>query len=357
MTELLEAGYPVEAATIFRRTINVQPAASYYNLGIAFKDLGRAQDSVTAYLAALEHTGAHGFSQCHYNLGRAFQMLADAGTRAGYLRRHRERRDILLRAAHHFRRATEHRSLEEVLHQLGDEPAARRSYVEFLRRTPQDGVRQRRSVTCERMRELLAQDAMRHGGSFRLPPASLCTPAAERLASRTPHLKPTFAARGHAFLPAPLHADALAYAAQYYDGMARRGESGFYRDAPSRKDRLHDSFLAKGRWAIDNDPLGLFLADRFTSLVQNVTGVAVRPGFAKAAWYTEQSKLPPHRDQVRSFHRLRSPSIAFRRLALRSLTASSRPGPKPLLGLARALRVGAARVRDVAAAADCSADG
>ena len=117
---LLEAGYPAAAAAAFRKTISLQPAASYYNLGIAFKDLGRAQDSVTSYIAALEHTGARNFASCHFNLGRAFQMLADSGMRAGYLRRHQERRDILLRAAHHFRRAGSHRSLEEVLRQLGD---------------------------------------------------------------------------------------------------------------------------------------------------------------------------------------------------------------------------------------------
>ena len=140
-TAALEAGYPAAAAEMFRKTIALQPAASYYNLGIAFKDLSRAQDSVTSYLAALEHTGPHNFESCHFNIGRAFQMLADSGTRAGYLLRdHRERRDILLRAAHHFRRAGSHRSLEEVLHQLGDEVAARRAYVELLRRKPHGGA-------------------------------------------------------------------------------------------------------------------------------------------------------------------------------------------------------------------------
>ena len=81
---MLEAGYPAAAADIFRKTIALQPAASYYNLGIAFKDLSRAQDSVTSYIAALEHTGPHNFEACHFNLGRAFQMLADSATRAGY---------------------------------------------------------------------------------------------------------------------------------------------------------------------------------------------------------------------------------------------------------------------------------
>ena len=85
--------------------------------------------------AALEPTGGGATAT---NLRRT--LAADADTRAGYLRRHRARRDILLRAAHHFRRAGSHRSLEEVLRQLGDEPAARRAYAELLRRTPQDGV-------------------------------------------------------------------------------------------------------------------------------------------------------------------------------------------------------------------------
>ena len=172
-TAMLEAGYPAAAADIFRKTIALQPAASYYNLGIAFKDLSRAQDSVTSYIAALEHTGPHNFEACHFNLGRAFQMLADSATRAGYLHRNpRERRDILLRAAHHFRRAGSHRSLEEVLHQLGDEPAARRAYVEHLRQKPQDAVRPRRAVPCERMRALLAQDAERYAPQLAAAPGS-----------------------------------------------------------------------------------------------------------------------------------------------------------------------------------------
>ena len=319
---LLEAGYPAAAAAAFRKTISLQPAASYYNLGIAFKDLGRAQDSVTSYIAALEHTGARNFASCHFNLGRAFQMLADSGMRAGYLRRHQERRDILLRAAHHFRRAGSHRSLEEVLRQLGDEPSARRAYVEHLRQNPQDGVRQRRSVPCERMRELLAQDAERFGPPLpsamvvkdRLPPATLCTPGtgwigeaagAETSGTVINRLRASFGARGYATIPPRLllPEEARGYAAMHYRRLAARAErrGGFYRDTPNPfKDRQHDSFLSKGRWAVDNDPLGLFLAERLAPFVANVTGVPVRPGFAKAAWYTSGSKLPPHRDQVQN---------------------------------------------------------
>lgn len=68
------------------------------------KDLARHRDSATAYLAALQLRPD--FPQAHFNLARAFQMLADDPGTGGYLRRSpTARRDVLLRAAHHFRRA------------------------------------------------------------------------------------------------------------------------------------------------------------------------------------------------------------------------------------------------------------
>ena len=150
---LLNAGRSAEAAVGFRQVIrlkasNEATAAAYFNLGIAFKDLARHQDSAVAYLSALRLRPA--FPQAHFNLGRSFQLMADDPGPAGYLRHHAARRELLLRAAHHFRRSggpdastpgDSYRSLEEVLHQLGDTEAARRAYVEFLRHAPSEGDR------------------------------------------------------------------------------------------------------------------------------------------------------------------------------------------------------------------------
>lgn len=155
--KLLNAGRASEAAAGFRLAIalntdRMESAASYFNLGIALKEQSRwldlpwwsvtdsahyfaviaahrHHDSVTAYLAALAIRPR--FPQAHFNVGRAFQMLADSPSG---LRNYTGRRDSLLRAAHHFRRsvrydengrpADSYRSLEEVLYQLGDHAAA-----------------------------------------------------------------------------------------------------------------------------------------------------------------------------------------------------------------------------------------
>ena len=45
---------------------------------------------------------------------------------------------------------------------------------------------------------------------------------------------------------------------------------------------------------------GLQGALLFAPLVAAVSGIAVKPGFVKAAWYEEGAKLPPHRDQVQN---------------------------------------------------------
>jgi tetratricopeptide (TPR) repeat protein len=103
---LLNAGDAAAAAEGFRRAIKLQPtsAESYFNLGIALKDLSRHQDSAVAYLAALELRPT--FHQAHFNLGRCFQIIADDLGPGGTLRNFKLRRQSLQRAAHHFRRAT-----------------------------------------------------------------------------------------------------------------------------------------------------------------------------------------------------------------------------------------------------------
>ena len=324
---MLEAGRSHEAASSFRRVARLaasepeHAAAAYFNLGIAMKDLSRQHDAATAYLAALELQPV--FPQAHFNLARAFQMLADDEGRAGYLRRPRhERRELLLRAAHHFRRAeslgpsaqrttasaAQHlKSLEEVLWQLGSDAAASRSYVEYVRRAPNEGMRHREKVSCERILAWLRHESEKRPGALNdaihPPPRSLCSVQFADSATRsTMRIKQHFEARGYSTLPLLLQRDARSYVARHYASLARRSTatSGFYRDEPSAHDREMDSILAKGRWAVDNEPLSLFLADALAPVVQNVSGVPVRPAFTKVAWYTPNSKLPPHRDQVQN---------------------------------------------------------
>ena len=93
---MLNAGRSAEAAVGFRQVLrlkasNEATAAAYFNLGIAFKDLARHQDSAVAYLSALRLRPA--FPQAHFNLGRSFQIMADDPGPAGYLRRHAARRE------------------------------------------------------------------------------------------------------------------------------------------------------------------------------------------------------------------------------------------------------------------------
>ena len=303
----LNAGRVLLAVRLFREVIQLQPrgpsaATAYFNLGIGLKDLGRHHDSAVAYFSALSLQPA--FPQAHFNLARCFQLLADDGGPGGYLRSPAAtRRHILLRAAHHFRRSASgdgisldtYRSLEEVLHQLGEEDAARRAYAELLRRAPHEGLRQRRRVHCERMRSHLAQLDRENGwewrgrvdgsdvpfgsGASQLPPASICSPALPRsTAAAATAVRGAFAADGYVELPPLLAAEARTYALRYYERLARRAGGGFYRDEPSLRDREHDSILAKDRYALDNDVLGLFFAERLTGIVEDVTGIAVVPG-------------------------------------------------------------------------------
>jgi Flp pilus assembly protein TadD len=104
--QLLNRGDASGAAAGFRKALWLQPyaAESYFNLGIALKDQSRHHDSIVAYVAALKLRPA--FPAAHFNVGRALQMLADDPGPAGYLRHHPARRQALLRAAHHFRRAS-----------------------------------------------------------------------------------------------------------------------------------------------------------------------------------------------------------------------------------------------------------
>ena len=123
------------------------------------------------------------------------------------------------------------------------------------------------------MREALAQRAEER--------AARCAAAAAR-ARRAPPPPPAAAVElpraRLRHLPAPLLApDALAYAAAHF--TAERARGGFYQDKPSAADREHDSILAKNRWALDNDALGLFVAQQLAPLVAAVSGIAVKPGF------------------------------------------------------------------------------
>ena len=95
---LLHAVRAIEAAAGFRAAIAVSPSAeSHYNLGIALKDQHRHRESVVAYYAALALRPE--FAECHFNAGRAFQMLSDDPGAGGALRNFTDRRDVLLRAA------------------------------------------------------------------------------------------------------------------------------------------------------------------------------------------------------------------------------------------------------------------
>ena len=203
----LNSGHAGVAASLFRQALASVPkgemaAAAYFNLGIALKDLGRHRDSATAYLSALHLHPS--FPQAHFNLGRCFQMLADDAGASGYMNSPAARRQILLRAAHHFRRSAStaraidsYRSLEEVLHQLGDEAAARSAYTELLRRAPHEGLPERRRVPCSRMRQLLAQHAAERTAANAeppLPPASLCRPIVS--AGAIQRARASFPARG-----------------------------------------------------------------------------------------------------------------------------------------------------------------
>jgi len=320
--DLLHSGRTAEAAAGFRAAVAVQPdgAEAYYNLGIAFKDQGRHYDSVRAYDAALALRPV--FPEASFNAGRALQMLTDDPGPLGLLRpgMHAARQAALRRAAEHFaasasdgrtgaggsdldtgagRRpsADAYRSLEEALYQLGDHDGAQHAHAAFVAQSPKDGLRPRRRVPCARLREALAQaEEEATGSAASLPPLSICSPVTRPPAAAREH----FAARGYATVSDLLAPDALGYVRAHYATRRARGE--FYRDEPDpQADREHDSILSKDRHALDNDDLGLHLAAALAPLVEELSGVAVKPGFVKVAAYEAGAQLPPHRDQVQNY--------------------------------------------------------
>ena len=136
-------------------------------------------------------------------------MLSDDPGAGGALRNFTDRRDVLLRAARHFRAsaasdsaqrsaADSYRSLEEVLHQLGDAAGARAAYAAYVR-----ARRGRAAAAAARGARAGARGACAaRGGAPRhrapLPPRALCRAAA----APPPAAVERYRARGYAHLPA-----------------------------------------------------------------------------------------------------------------------------------------------------------
>lgn len=126
---LLEKKRASEAHHLFERSLDISPGQHviFYNMGIALKELGRLKESLHAYEKSL--LIKDNFREAHYNSGRTYQILADDIGPEGFYRDFEKRKQALQKAAFHFRqsgiRGDSYRSLEEVLHQLGEEAAAR----------------------------------------------------------------------------------------------------------------------------------------------------------------------------------------------------------------------------------------
>ena len=198
-----------------------QPRAS---LGIAFKDQSRHYDSIVAYLEALAIRPD--FAQAHFHVaaarsgGRPWAIRAseapaggEALLRAASLRPPRAPIEGTSSAADSFR------SLEEVLTQLGDRPAAERT-----RRGSACGVPRRACWATARAASGCALPRAGGGGADRrarpLPPRSICTPAA-----RVCRRRGAVARHGYAHTPL-LSDDALQYVQAHYAARLARSTAG-----------------------------------------------------------------------------------------------------------------------------------
>ena len=227
------------------------------------------------------------------------------------------------------------RSLEEVLAQLGEHDGARLAYGRYIELLPSKALGASLRDSCAsalawlRHREdeagFMLAELRRQAGAPRgvivelehkalaalgfslaalAPPTTLCTPwnaqaapgrafdepgsgqppALLRPVAEMAALRAQFERLGHAAVPSALAPSALAFLAAHYRALHRLSESyggsykggGYGGAAGAGEAGVADAILSHNRYAIDNERLARFTADRLLPLLENLTGMRLK---------------------------------------------------------------------------------
>lgn len=259
--------------------------------------------------------------EAHFNLGRSAQTLADD------LRTYPEataRSRDLEEALEHFHASVTAedpaglKNAEEVLYQLGRRAEAEAAFAAYVKLRPKAAVHKRDALRCTdgSLQAYLTRVVGLSGGEMApMDPVlveALCELSLlkdgedgeegwEGWDENIGELRPEYVsvaaeynATAVAKFPCP---GVLAPPWSYHLGMYfatwhRLGLS--YREL----DPQSEDFLARGRWALDNEGLALFVADALAPSVSRLAGKPMKASFAKVAVMDETAYLPPHRDEA-----------------------------------------------------------
>ena len=336
------------ASLLYRQAIALEPlnAALRYNYGIVLKNLGDHRAAIESYTAALELDPT--LRQAHFNLARSLQMLSEGLD--DYSSGAARETDLESALAHFEASVTASepgglKNAEEVLYQLGRHEEAQSRFMQYVQLRPRGAAHAHAALRCEGSAEGSLRHYLSHvvtlsggalqplpeetvealcslsflqprsgsqGGGRRGAAGNSCGPLEqsdrgacdETLdASGTGLLHPSYEPvaqdysrqrRARFSCPAALsglHGEALA---RYYDVW--HGLNLTYREANPHS----EDFLARGRHALDNEALSLFIADQLAPSVSAMVGAPVKTSFTKVAVMDETAYLPKHRDEATS---------------------------------------------------------
>lgn len=273
--------------------------------------------------------------QADFNLARSLQMLSDQVDR---YENQSSRSDDLTRALSHFEASVTPaepgglKNAEEVLYQLGRVDEARAMYMKYVQVRPQGAVHAHDRLRCTdeetdgSLREYLSNVASLSAGALAPLPeptvAALCdlslllksdgnhdrleddgkesqrTETARNLLLQPHYERVQYEYRQRHYAafqcPAALSGQLGADLAAYYDVWHTLGLT-YREENPHSED-----FLARGRHALDNEALSLFIADQLAPSVSAIVGAEVKTSFTKVAVMDETAYLPKHRDEATS---------------------------------------------------------
>ena len=297
------------------------------------KNLGNHRAAIEMYEAALALNPS--LRQADFNLARSLQMLSDQVD--GY-ENQSLRNDDLMRALKHFEASVTFaepgglKNAEEVLYQLGRVDEARAMYMKYVQLRPRGAVHAHDRLRCtdeERdgsLRKYLSDVARLSVGALAPMPEptvvalcdlSLLLKSGGNHDQHEDNRKESQVTEKTSNLPLQPHYERvqLEYRQRHYAAFqcpaALRGQHGAnlaaYYDVwhklglTYREENPHsEDFLARGRHALDNEALSLFIADQLAPSVSAIVGAEVKASFTKVAVMDETAYLPKHRDEATS---------------------------------------------------------